>query len=274
MVSALRGAVGVLTRFSAGDDEWRAVRTTPVALPVVGVVVGLIVGITLLVPAPLATPPALYLGTLYLLTGTGSLRGLVSAANSATPTTDEHQTDEHQIDERETVAGLVTVVLVVVVLALGAFSLVGTGGGGLGGLTGASITLSLVVASELSATAGMATLLVRGVGRKENPSDEQDAEQSQHAEQSRHAESNTTTLLPVAVVLLLCVAVVPAVVRPAVVATLVAGVLVALAVGEWARGRRSVPQGAEPSGPDVPGAARELGRVVAVHAGVVVWTLV
>jgi adenosylcobinamide-GDP ribazoletransferase len=264
MVSALRGAVGVLTRFSAGDDEWRAVRTTPVALPVVGVVVGLIVGITLLVPAPLATPPALYLGTLYLLTGTGSLRGLVSAANSATPTT----------DERETVAGLVTVVLVVVVLALGAFSLVGTGGGGLGGLTGASITLSLVVASELSATAGMATLLVRGVGRKENPSDEQDAEQSQHAEQSRHAESNTTTLLPVAVVLLLCVAVVPAVVRPAVVATLVAGVLVALAVGEWARGRRSVPQGAEPSGPDVPGAARELGRVVAVHAGVVVWTLV
>jgi adenosylcobinamide-GDP ribazoletransferase len=253
MLTALRSAAGVLTRFSAeAHDEWDAVRTTPVVLPVVGVIIGLVAGITLLVPAPLATPPALYLGTLYLLTGTTHLRGLASVASTAT-------------ENDESGAALVTVVLVVVALALGAFSLVGTGGGGLGGLAGASITLSLVVASEVSATAGMATLLARGVGA---------ASSDENGDDGGETESDPAAFLPVAVVLLLCVAVVPAVARPAVVATLAAGILVALAVGGWARGRPAVPDAVGTSGTDVLGAARELGRVVGVHVGVVVWTLV
>lgn len=239
MLTALRGTVAVLTRFSdESDAAWDAVRTTPVVLPVGGAVVGLLAGITLLVPAPLATPPALYLGTLYLLTGTGHLAGLASLAGTANGDRD---------------AGLVVAVLVVVGLALGAFSLVGTGGGGLGGLAGASITLSLVVASEISATAGVATLLARGVGTADG-----------------RADADATALLPVAVVLLLCVAVAPAVARPAVFAALGAGVVVALVVGEWTRGREVT--GSVDS--DALGAATELGRVVAVHVGVVVWTVV
>jgi adenosylcobinamide-GDP ribazoletransferase len=250
MLTALRTAVGLLTRVpSEGEADWAAVRTTPLVVPVLGVVVGLAAGVTLVVPAPLATPPALYLGTLYLLTGTASLAGLASLVDSAAP--------EHD-------AGVVAVVLVVVALALGAFSLVGTGGGGLGGLAGASITLSLVVASEVSAKAGLATLLARGVGSGDG-----------------HEAADATALLPVAVVLLLVVALVPAVARPAVVATLVAGVLVALVVGAWARGQRgkqtdheSAVSNSGPSEGDVLGAANELGRVVAVHVGVVVWTVV
>jgi adenosylcobinamide-GDP ribazoletransferase len=241
MVTALRGTVAVLTRFSdESDAAWDAVRTTPVLLPAGGAVVGLLAGITLLVPAPLATPPALYLGTLYLLTGTGHLAGLASLAGTGS-------------GERD--AGLVAVVLVVVALALGALSLVGTGGGGLGGLAGASITLSLVVASEVSATAGVATLLARGAGTADG-----------------RADADATALLPVAVVLLLCVAVTPAVARPAVVAALGAGVVVALAVGERTRGREATVSGTADS--DALGAATELGRVVAVHVGVVVWTVV
>ncbi|MFC5365806.1 hypothetical protein [Salinirubrum litoreum] len=263
MLTALRGAVGALTRFSAGmDDEWSAVRTTPVVLPVVGAVIGLLAGVTLLVPAPLATPPALYLGTLYLLTGTRSLRGLASLATSAT--------DETARENAEAGTGLVTVVLVVVALALGAFSLVGTGGGGLGGLAGASITLSLVVASEVAATAGMATLLARGLGTSEDS----DGGQTDEAATERGGEADATALLPVAVVLLSCVAVVPAVARPAVVATLVAGILVALAVGGSTPGRAAVPRAERTTATPALGAARELGRVVAVHVGVVVWTLV
>lgn len=236
MLSALRGAVRRLTRFPAGTDaDWDAVRTTPVVLPVVGVVIGLLAGVTLLVPAPLATPPALYLGTLYLVTGTGHLRGLASL-------TDQTGTGHD--------AGLVVVVIVVVALALGAFSLVGTGGGGLGGLTGASITLSLVVASEVAAKAGLATLLARGsVGE---------------------GGADVTGLLPVAVVLVAVVAVVPAVARPAVVAALVTGVLVAVVVGGWTRRHRRT-GAATPA--DALGAADELGRVVAVHVGVIVWTV-
>jgi adenosylcobinamide-GDP ribazoletransferase len=263
MLTALRSAVGLLTRVpSEGEADWAAVRTTPLVVPVLGVVVGLVAGVTLLVPAPLATPPALYLGTLYLLTGTAGLAGLASLVDSAAP--------EHD-------GGVVAVVLVVVALALGAFSLVGTGGGGLGGLAGASITLSLVVASEVAAKAGLATLLARGVGSDDD-----------------HEAADATALLPVVVVLLLVVALVPAVARPAVVATLVAGVLVALVVGAWARGQRGEPvedgvdvpvrgpstdheSAVSNNGPttgDVLGAANELGRVVAVHAGVVVWTVV
>lgn len=256
MLTALRSAVGLLTRApSEGEAGWETVRTTPLVVPVLGVAIGLVAGVTLLVPAPLATPPALYLGTLYLLTGTGGLAGLASLVNSSA-------------DEGD--AGVVAVVLVVVALALGAFSLVGTGGGGLGGLAGASITLSLVVASEVSAKAGMATLLSRGVGSGDD-----------------HEAADATALLPVAVVLLLVVALAPAVARPAVVATLLAGVLVALATGAWAPGRghptadREVSASSDsqttsdgPTAGDVLGAANELGRVVAVHVGVVVWTVV
>ena len=249
MLTALRSAVGLLTRAPLdGDDRWDAVRTTPLVVPVVGAVIGLAAGVTLLVPAPLATPPALYLGTLYLLTGAGGLAGLASLVDSSTGGRD---------------AGVVAVVLVVVALALGTFSLVGTGGGGLGGLRGASITLSLVVASEVAAKTGVATLLARGVGTAD-----------------RAADADVSALLPVAVVLLLVVALAPAVARPAVVVALASGVLVALAVGGWTRGRghESTGGGDTASGDgtttaDVLGAANELGRVVAVHVGVIVWTV-
>ena len=89
------------------------------------------------------------------------------------------------------------------------------------------------------------------------------------------------TALRSAVVLLLVVVLSPSVARPAVVAALVAGVPVGLAVGAWAPGRRrATPSGGVPASSDGPstgdvlGAANELGRVVAVHVGVVVWTVV
>jgi adenosylcobinamide-GDP ribazoletransferase len=257
VLTALRGAVGFLTRLPVGGGEaaWDAFQATPATFPLVGALVGLLAGVPLLVPAPLATPAALYLLTLYLLTGPTHADGLADLADAASVHGDAETRRAVARDSQTGVGGTLAVALVLVALGLGALSLVGTGGGGLGGLTGAATTLSLVVASEVGAKTGMATLVCRG-----DPS--HDGLGSQFVD-----EAGPGSLLPVALAALPVVVLAPALARPAVVAALLAAVVVALLVGRFATRRLGGVSG------DVLGAANELGRVVAVHAGVVVWTL-
>ena len=85
VLTALRGAVGFLTRLPVGGDErsWEAFRRTPVSVPLVGYVVGVVAGLSLLLPLPVPTAAAVYLVTLVLLTGVTHADGLADLGDAA-----------------------------------------------------------------------------------------------------------------------------------------------------------------------------------------------
>jgi adenosylcobinamide-GDP ribazoletransferase len=112
------------------------------------------------------------------------------------------------------------------------------------------VGFGVAVAAEVGAKLGMVTLAVRG-----RPSHDGLGAQLLGAAE-RNEWLGLGVALPVVVVAL-----------PATAAAVVAGPVVALALRRWAHANLGGVGG------DVFGATNELARVVALHAGVVVWTL-
>ncbi|KTG30999.1 adenosylcobinamide-GDP ribazoletransferase [Haloferax profundi] len=252
VLNAVRGGLGFLTRLpvGGGESEWDAFRRTPAAFPLVGYVVGGLAALPLLLPLPIPTAAALYLVTIYLVTGVTHADGLADLGDAAVVHGDAERRLSVLKDSQTGVGGLLALGLTLVVLALGAFGLAGAGGR----LT-LTAGVAIALAAEVGAKAGMATLVCLGDPAHEGLGS------------ALVGENDPSGLLAVVVSCLPVVALAPVTGGPAVVAALVCGPIVALLVRSWGRQRLGGVSG------DVLGATNELARATAIHVGVVTWTL-
>ncbi|WP_416838702.1 adenosylcobinamide-GDP ribazoletransferase [Haloferax sp. DFSO52] len=259
VLNAVRGGLGFLTRLPVGGGEpaWNAFRRTPVAFPLVGYVVGGLAALPFLLPLPIPTAAALYLVTLYLVTGVTHADGLADLGDAAVVHGDAERRRSVLKDSQTGVGGLLALGVTLVVLALGAFGLADFGWRL--GLTASGLSLTagfvIALAAEVGAKAGMATLVCLGTPAHDGLGS------------ALVGENGPSGLLGVAVMCLPLVALAPATGALAVVAALLCGPLVALLLRSWGRTHLGGVSG------DLIGATNELARATAIHVGVVTWTL-
>lgn len=244
VLTALRGAVGFLSRAPVGQDgeSWDAFRATPVALPLAGYLVGLALAAPFLLP--LGPPLAAFAFVLwvYVVTGIPHADAVADLGDAAVV---HAAPDERRAVMRDTTAGVGAVLALGLVL-LGLWSV---------GLQLAALPLravALIVTAEVGAKLAMAIVACLGTPAH-------DGLGSAVAE-----ELDARSLAFPAVVA------VPAAAftwpNPAAAVALVAAAGTALAVLGWAVDRLGGVSG------DVVGGANELARLAALLAGVIVWT--
>lgn len=244
-LSALAGALGFLSRLPVGRDaaDWASFRTRPVGFPLAGYVIGALLAPAVLVPLPTATVAIAFVAWVYAVTGINHVDGLADLGDAMVVHGDADRRRAVMTDTDVGVGGVLTVTISVVGLVLAAFGIarlpLGAG-------------VAVVIAAEVSAKLGMAAVVCFGTA----------AYDGLGAELTERATPRSF-VLPAMVS-------VPAglVTWPHVAAAiaLASGATVAIAVQAWARLRLGGVSG------DVMGAANEVGRLVALHAGVIAWT--
>jgi len=245
MLSALRGALGFLSRLpvGGGEDAWAAFAASPAAFPLAGYVVGGLVALPFLatgaVPGPVVA--AAYLVAVVAVTGVNHADGLADLGDAAAV----HGTPaERREVMRDTTVGVGAVLALstgLVALAFGALAAT---------TLPVAVAVAAVLASEVSAKLAMAVLACLG-----SPSHEGFG--ATLIEGARPSD----LLAPVAVALPIAIAV------PVTAVALAAAVAVALGVSLWAERRLGGVGG------DVFGATNELARVAAIHGAVAAWHL-
>jgi adenosylcobinamide-GDP ribazoletransferase len=244
-VSALAGAVGFLSRIPVGRNgpAWDAFRATPVSVPVVGYLLGALVVLPLLIPAPTPTNALLFVTGVYLVIGINHLDGLADMGDAVVV----HGGPADRRDVmHDTVTGLGGT-LAATLAVIGLFA---------AGLLFADLPprgLLLVVVAEVGAKSAMAVLVSLGGAAHEGL-----------------GSALTTQASPPALVPVVLVAAPAALLTwPRLLpgtASLLAAIATSGLVLHWARANLGGVSG------DVLGAANELSRVVALHAGVIAWT--
>ena len=261
VLTALRGAIGFLTRVPIGRDEaaWAAFARSPWTFPVVGYLVGALAAAPLLLAAPPASVPAptvafAFVLAVYAVTGIGHLDGAADLGDAAVVHGDRQERRRVLKDSQLGVGGTVALALVVLGLATAALGLVEVGGTAAAGGGGVPLAaLSLVVAAEVGAKAATATLVCVDDAPHEGLGS------------ALTGESSPGAALPVLALaapaaLLAWPRVLPGV------AALLAALATAALVARWARRRLGGVSG------DMLGATTEIARVAALHAGVIAWT--
>nr|WP_272904716.1 adenosylcobinamide-GDP ribazoletransferase [Halobacterium sp. TGN-42-S1] len=247
-MTALRGAVGFLTRLPVGhsEDAWTAFRASPWAFPLAGYVVGALLAVPFVFDgaAPPGTIATAYVVAVLAVTGINHLDGVADAGDAAVVHGDRSERREVLKDTTVGVGAVAAVGVVLLGLALGAL--------GVAGLPERT-AVAVVVAAEVGTKAGMATVACLGV----TPHDGLGAQFTERAA--------NTDLSGVAAIAL------PAAVfswpSPAAAGALVGAVVGGVAVFRWLTVLLGGTNG------DVFGAVNEVGRVVGLHVGVVAWTL-
>jgi adenosylcobinamide-GDP ribazoletransferase len=245
-IASLRGAVGFLTRVPVGTDAaaWEAFRMAPWSLPAVGYLVGALVALPVWLDLPGPTLGVAYLVAIVAVTGVTHADGLADIGDAAVVHGEPAERRAVAADTTLGVGGTVALVVVAAGLFGGAFALASLP---------VAVGVALVVASEVGAKLGMAALA--GLGRS-----------THEGLGSQVLDPNGPRSLGPAVLVAL-----PAVVLtwpgPAATVATAGGLAGALLVGTWARRRLHGLSG------DALGAANEVGRVVALHLGVLAWTL-
>ncbi len=240
VVDALRGALGFLTRLPLGTDEraWKAFQRTPSAFPLAGYLVGALLAVALLVPGPPPTVAAAFLLSTYLLTGVNHADGVADLGDAAVVHGDSEQRRETMRDTQTGVGAILALGVVLVGLALAGLSLAALP------LVAAA---GIVIAAEVGAKLSMALLIRLGEPGHEGL-----------GSRFMRADGLGGPLL----------AALPAVALSVPAAAAVCGAAVSVALlRRWARVRLGGVSG------DVMGAANEIGRVLALHTGVIAWTL-
>jgi adenosylcobinamide-GDP ribazoletransferase len=262
VLTAVRGAVGFLTRLPVGHSEsaWQAFRGAPWAFPVVGYAVGgILAGVvaTLLALSELTLPTAVlaYLLCLFGLTGITHLDGVADLGDALVVHGDAADRRDVLTDTTVGVGAVAAVAVTLLGLALGVFAV---------GRLPIRAVVSVIVAAEVGARVAMASVACLGTAIH-------DGLGSQFT-----TRADSTDLLWVGA------AAVPAAFLSAPAATLTgqsptlsavpAGTLVGAIGGgllsfEYARRKLDGVNG------DVFGAVNDVARVVGLHAGVMVWTL-
>ncbi|MGM0590025.1 MAG: adenosylcobinamide-GDP ribazoletransferase [Halobacteriota archaeon] len=243
VLTAFRGALGFLSRLPVGRDEtaWEAFLAAPVTLPLVGYVVGAVVALPLGLRLPAPTAAVLFVVWLYLVTGINHADGLGDVGDALVVHGDAVERRAVMKDTTVGVGAALAVGLGVLGLAAAAFA-----------LASAPLTaLLLVVAAEVGAKLGMATIACLGTASHDGLGSE------------LTGNLRPRSLVGPAVVALPAAALTWP--HPAAAIGLGAAVLTAGGVLAWARWRLGGVSG------DVLGAGNEIARVVALHAGVVAW---
>jgi len=246
--TAIRGALGFLSRLPVGRSEraWEAFRTAPWTLAVAGYLLGALVAgpvaVGSLAPVPAVTVGFAYVLAVVALTGINHFDGVADLGDAAVVHGDAERRREVMGDTVLGVGGTLALAVVVVGLALA--------GVGIAALPVAS-AVGLVVAAEVGAKVAMATLVALG--------------SAAHDGFGAAVADETPPRGLVAPLALAAPAVALTLPSLAAAAALSSGVGVALSLLWWARGRLGGVTG------DVVGGANELARVVALHAGLVVW---
>ena len=241
--AALRGGVAFLTRVPVGADErdWRRFQAFPVAFPLVGYLVGAVAAVPFLA-FPTHAAALAYVAVLVALTGITHLDGVADLGDAAVV----HDADGRREALKDTTTGVgavAAVALVVAGLALAGLALAGLP---------TTVAAGLVVAGEVGAKLGMATVACVGSASHEG------------------LGSGFTRAAEPALLVGPALVAVPAALltgfSPVAPVAVACGPLVAVVVVRWADGALGGVNG------DVFGAVNELGRLVALHAGVVTWT--
>lgn len=250
VVTAVRGALGFLTRLPIGNDgtAWAAFCRTPAAFVLaaypIGTLIALPVGIGVwAIPAATEAIALSLLVGVIGLTGVNHADGIADLGDAAAV----HESETRHAVLKDTTVGVGAVGALTSVLV----------GLALAGLALAecppAIAVGIVVAGEVGAKLGMAAIACFGTATHEGLGSAFTTE-----------TSPWDVLAPVVVAL-------PAAgltyQSPVAGVTVVAGVGTGIAVMVWARRALGGVSG------DVFGGANELGRVVALHAGVIAWTL-
>lgn len=262
VLTAVRGAVGFLTRLPVGHSEraWQAFRGAPWAFPVVGYAVGgVLAGVAAAVLAlgePTAPTAVLaYLLCLFGLTGITHLDGVADLGDALVVHGDAADRRDVLTDTTVGVGAVAAVAVTLLGLALGVFAV---------GQLPMWATVSVIVAAEVGARVAMASVACLGTAIH-------DGLGSQFT-----TRADSTDLVWVGAVA------VPALFLSVPTATLTgqlvtispvpAGALVG-AVGGGVLLFGYARQQLDGVNGDVFGAANDVARVVGLHAGVIVWTL-
>lgn len=243
VLSALRGGVGFLTRLPVGrtEGDWDAFRARPYVFPLVAYGIGATLALAFVLPVPGATMALLYVVGVVALTGINHLDGVADLGDGLVVHGDPERRRAVMRDTTLGVGGTVTLVLVVLGLGLG--------GRVLAHLPTVAV-VGLVVAVEVGAKLAMATVACIG----------SHAHDGLGAQVTGGDRTDTVAALIVAVPA-------GAFAWPGGAAALGSALVVAVGLRTVADRRLGGVTG------DVFGAANELARVVAIHVGVVAWTL-
>lgn len=281
-LTALRGAIGFLTRLPVGTDEaaWAALRRTPAAIVLAGYVVGALVAVPLVLAPTPETAAAGYVAAVVLLTGGHHADGLADVGDAAMVHGSPADRRRAMRDTAVGVGGVLALGVTLLALALGALALAQVPQRLPGGRTVEIIAVvgTTVVVAEVAAKLAVAVLVCTGAASHEGTGGDFVAATDRRDLRPTVIAAGPAALLPVVVLAASAVALPgvaavtgptasPAAVATAAVVPLVAGVAVALLVRRWADARLGGVGG------DVFGATNELARVAALHAGVMAWTL-
>lgn len=241
VLNALIGALGFLTRLPIGHDEraWEAFRQRPAAFPLAGYLIGAALTLPFLLPAPDSTIAAAFLVTIYLITGINHADGVADLGDAAVVHGDPEKRREVMRDTTTGVGAILALGIVLLGMALAGLSLAALP---------LAVALGIVIAAEVGAKFGMALLICLG-------------EPAHEGMGSQFVGNGGTLVGPLIVVLPIAVLSVPTF------AAVASATLSAVLLGQWAKRRVGGISG------DVLGAANEVGRLAALHAGVIAWTL-
>lgn len=244
------GAVGFCTRLPVGHrpEDWEAFRGTPAAMVIVAYPLGAVAAAPLVVGLPVETAAFLFPVWLYVLTGITHLDGLADLGDAAAVHADAARRREVMRDSSVGVGALAVVVPVVLGLALAASALAGGGW---------QLPVAVVITAEVGAKAGVVGAVALGDPTHEGLG-------SALAGETGAGTLVAAVAFAVPLVGLVALSLASAAV---VAATAGGGLLGAVLVFGWARRYLGGVSG------DVFGAINEVARVLALHAGVVAWTL-
>lgn len=241
--NAFRGALGFLTRLPVGHDEssWDAFRRTPVAFPLAGYLVGALLAVPAVLPVPAPVVAFLFVLGVVGVTGITHLDGLADLGDAAVVHAPERRREAMK-DTQVGVGGTAAVVVALAGLALAGLALADLP---------PLVAAGLVVAAEVTAKLSMAGLAAFGTAAHEGLG-------------SQVVGGPPRRVVAPALVSLPALALTwPS---PAAAVGLLAGLLVAWLLARWVRGWLGGLSG------DALGAANELARLAALHAGVAVWS--
>lgn len=245
VLAGLRGAIGFLSRLPVGTDSesWQAFRSTPVVFPLAGYAIGGVLLAPFVLPIPEATTAVLFVAWVYTVTGITHLDGLADLADAAVVHGSPAERRSVMTDTTVGVGAVAAVGIVILGLAIVGMALA----------TRPPKALGIVIAAEVGAKLGMATITATGTAAHQGLGSQFTTRMT-----PRSLVSPVVVALPVAVVTW------P---HPAAAGTLLAAIGAAVAVQWWARRRLGGVSG------DVIGAGNELARLAGLHAGVIVWSL-
>lgn len=246
MLTALRGALGFLSRLPVGHDEdaWEAFRQQPVTIVLAGYILGVLLAPVFLLPGPSPTIALLYVVFVYLLLGITHLDGVADLGDAMVVHGDSERRRAVMSDTAVGTGGVLAVAIVVF----------GLGTAGLALATLPVRAAILVVVAEVGAKTGMALVVCLGSATHEGLGS------------AVTAPTNPRSVVPVVAVAMPAILLSWPRLLPAVAAMLGAGIGT-VALFRWVQVNLGGING------DVIGATNEIARIVALHAGVIAWTL-